>query len=64
MLKSRALAVHALIGAYNSLFDNKIKLRDPSCDVSCKSRSRNVQDGGQLNISSQMYHEIRQIKIL
>ena len=41
----------ALIGACNSLFHKKIKLRDPSCDVSCKSR--NVQDGGQLNISSQ-----------
>ena len=51
VLKSRALAVHALIGAYHSLFHKKIKLRDPSCDVSCKSR--NVQDGGQLNVSSQ-----------
>ena len=45
MLKSRALAVHAVI------FRKEIQLRNPSFDVSGKSR--NVQDGGQLNTSSQ-----------
>ena len=33
------------------LFREKIKLRDPTCDVSCISTI--IQDGGQLNISNQ-----------
>ena len=40
------------MGAYQSLFRKKIKLRDPNCDgVQCIST--NTQDKGQLNISNQ-----------
>ena len=46
MLKSETLTVRAVIGAYESLFRKKIKLRNPTCDESCISTS--IQDGGQL----------------
>ena len=46
-----------------SLFRKKIKLRDPSCDVSCIST--NIQDGGKLNTSNQnMSRNKADIKIL
>ena len=51
MLKSEALTVRPVMGAYSSLFRKKIKLRDPTCDVSCIST--NIQHGGQLNIFNQ-----------
>ena len=39
------------MGAYQSLFRKKKKLRDPTCDVSCTST--NTQDGGQFTISNE-----------
>ena len=42
MLKTETLTV---------LFRKKLKLRDPTCDISCIHT--NVQDGGQVNISNQ-----------
>ena len=33
VLKSETLTVRTVMGAYQSLFRKKIKLRDPTCDV-------------------------------
>ena len=51
VLKFETLAVHAVMRAYQPLCRKKKKSLDPSCDVSCIST--NIQDGGQLKISSQ-----------
>ena len=40
-----------VIADIKSLFRKRTKLRDSDCDVSCISK--NIQDGGQLNISNQ-----------
>ena len=37
VLKSETLTVRPVVGAFYSLFRKKIKLRDPTCDVSCIS---------------------------
>ena len=51
MRKSETLTMCVVNGEDYKLCRKKKKLRDPSCDVSCIST--NIQDGGQLKISSQ-----------
>ena len=60
VLKSETVTLHAALAHINrSLFRKKIKLRDPTYDVTLIST--NIQDDEQLNISNKICHEIKQM---